>query len=84
MGELNKHEARRNRLLNRNNAIKKEYEELSDKKYKNVRMYTEELKILKLAEKFFLSEKTVEDIVYNRIKYEHEPVTQLKLDYNEE
>lgn len=69
MEQLNQHQKRRQRLENRNKAVKKEYNKLSEQKYKGIRLFTEEVKIHKLADKFFLSEKTIEDIVYNRLKY---------------
>lgn len=69
MGELNKQEKRVERLKSRNEAIKKAYEKLSNKKYKGVRVYSEDVKMTMLADQFFLSEVTIEDIIYNRIKY---------------
>jgi len=69
MGELNKQEQRVERLKRRNEAIKKAYTKLSDKKYKGVRVYSEDVKMTMLADQFFLSEVTIEDIIYNRTKY---------------
>jgi hypothetical protein len=71
MGELNKKEQRLKRLIARNAAIKAEYEALSRKKYKNTRLYSEDAKFSMLADKFYLSERTIEDIVFDRIKYEN-------------
>lgn len=71
MEQLSKAEVRRLRLINRNKAVRKEYERLSLQKYKTVKLFTEEAKISKIADKFFLSEKTVEDIIFNRLKYEN-------------
>jgi len=72
MEQLNKYDKRRARLQKRNTAVKEEYEKLSEKKFKGIRLFTEEVKITKIADKFFLSEKTIEDIVYNRIKQDTE------------
>ncbi len=68
MEQLTPQEKRKLRIEQRNKAIKEDYEKLSEERYKGVRVYTEELKVTKLAEKYFLSEKWIEDIVYNRIK----------------
>ncbi len=78
MQHLTRNEKRRERLTARNTAIKKAYDLLSAKKYKEVRLYTEDVKLAKLADQFFLSEKTIEDIVFDRIQY-LQPVVQLDL-----
>lgn len=70
MEQLEKHANRLKRLSARNKAIKSEYTKLSDKRIKGIKVYSEEIMIYKIAEKFFLAEKTVEDIIYNRVAYE--------------
>jgi hypothetical protein len=70
MEQLNKKERRRSRIDMRNQAIRDEYTKLCSKKIKNVKVYSEEIMILKISEKFFLAEKTIEDIIYNRLAYE--------------
>jgi hypothetical protein len=72
MEQLNQHQKRRQRLENRNKAVLNEYNKLSGKKHNGIRIFTEEVKIHMLADQFFLSEKTIEDIVYNRLKYGNE------------
>lgn len=70
MEQLTAAERRRQRIDSRNKAVRDEYTKLSSKKIKNVKVYSEEIMILKISEKFFLAEKTVEDIIYNRLAYE--------------
>ena len=57
------------RLKARNKKITERFIQLSDKKYKNTKLYTKEAILVMLSEEFFLSEATIEDIVFNRVKY---------------
>jgi len=49
----------------RNEAIRKAYTQWTDKKYKDVRIYTDEYIFQKLSEKFFLAPSTIERILYS-------------------
>ncbi len=69
MEQLNKSKERRQRLDKRNNHIKEVYTNLSSKRIGKARKYSEEAIIVMISAKFYLSEGTVENILYNRIKY---------------
>lgn len=47
--------------------IRLAYDKLSKKAYKEVQMYSQEYILKKLSEQFYLSVKTISDIVYHRI-----------------
>lgn len=49
--------------------IRAAYTRWTNRKYKGVQIYREKLIYLRLAEQFYLSPKTIEDIVYYRTKY---------------
>lgn len=65
----NRHAVRAERLKLRNEAIKKEFNKLYAKKKLGKRLYSKELIVTLVANKFYLSEKTIEDIVYLRVTY---------------
>lgn len=69
MEQLNKGSNRRQRLEQRNKRIKEVYASLSSKRIGKARKFSEEAIIVMISEKFYLSEGTVENILYNRIKY---------------
>jgi len=56
-----------NRTLQKYEDIRFEYAKWTAKKYKNVRTYTDAYIFIKLAEKYYLSERTVENIVFHRV-----------------
>jgi hypothetical protein len=64
MEQLTGKEARKKRLNERNEAIIKRYEELSEKKVKNVKLYSTEAKIQMVADEYFLSTRTIEEIIF--------------------
>jgi hypothetical protein len=66
MEQLSKNEERRKRIELRNAAINKRYEELSRKKVNNAKLYTNEAKFEMLAAEFFLSPRTIDDIIFNK------------------
>ncbi|MBP0904165.1 hypothetical protein ACFSKN_08210 [Mariniflexile gromovii] len=47
--------------------IRLEYEKLSKKTYKDVPMYSQEYILKKLSEQFYLSVKTISDVIYYRV-----------------
>ena len=61
---------RSERIANRNRAIHERYEVLQNKNYKGIAIYRGEVIINMIADEFYLSAKTVEDILYNRRKEE--------------
>ena len=57
---------RSERTLKRNSDIRKKFLKLSEKKYKKrVRLYTTDTILLMLSEQFYLSERTIEDIIFS-------------------
>lgn len=66
MEQLGKNEARKQRLIDRNNAIVKRYDELSEKKYKNVKVYSTAVKLQMVADEFFLAARTIEEIIFSK------------------
>lgn len=67
MEQLTGKEARKKRLEERNEAIIKRYEALSKKKVKNtknVKLYSTEAKIQMVAHEYFLSTRTIEEIIF--------------------
>jgi len=50
-------------------AIRSEYVKWDAKRYKNTRIYTDSYIFVKLSEKYFLSPRTIEHIVFSRGKY---------------
>lgn len=66
MGQL---EERHARIEKRNEDIRAMHHRLSEKKVKNKRLYSQEYIISEVAEKFYMSERTIEDIVFNRFKF---------------
>jgi hypothetical protein len=66
-------------------AIKEEYEKWNAKKEGKVRMYTFEYIMLKIAQQFFISPRTAEEIVNGWGYYkEEEPKNQLEMFENDE
>jgi len=57
------------RLLARNKRIVADFIKMSNKKEKGVRKYTQDYIFAVLGEKYALSPKTIEAIVYGRVKY---------------
>jgi hypothetical protein len=49
------------------NSIKKEYQEFSEKKKNNRKVYTHEYIVSEIAIKYFRSERTIENIIFNRV-----------------
>lgn len=49
------------------NEIKKEFDKLSQFKEKGVKKYSVEYVLAHLAQKYFKSPKTIENIVFNRV-----------------
>ncbi len=47
--------------------IRSDFQKWSNKRYENVRIYTEDYVLKKLSEKFYLAPKTIENIVYHRV-----------------
>ncbi len=72
MEQLNKKEKRRQRILKRNDLIKDMYQRLSSQRIGNVRKFSEEAINSMIADKFFLSEKTIDNIICNRINYKQD------------
>jgi len=60
---------RNKRLLKRNEKIVSRFVKLSDKKYKGEKLYAKKAVLVMLSTEFHLSERTIDDIVFNRIKY---------------
>ncbi len=61
-------------IMERKELTQRKYEDIrlafqkwSDKRYKNVRIYTEDYILERLSEKFYLAPKTIENIVYHRV-----------------
>lgn len=52
----------------RNEQIKKDFTKLTNKKRNGVKLYTQAVILAQLGDKYFLSPKTIEDIVFNRTK----------------
>lgn len=63
-----KNENMKKRLQKRNEKIRTEFLALKDKKSDGVQIYTDDYILQKLADKYFLASKTVENIVFNRVK----------------
>ncbi|PCI11887.1 MAG: hypothetical protein COB73_00860 [Flavobacteriaceae bacterium] len=47
--------------------IRKEYSKLFEKRYKGIRIYTNEYIFKKLSEQFYLAPRTIENIVFYRV-----------------
>jgi len=60
------------RLKARNEKIVERFIELSNKKYKGTKLYTKDAILTMLSDEFYLSEYTIDDIVFNRKKYKNE------------
>jgi hypothetical protein len=54
--------------LARHQEVKKEFEKLNGVRELGVKKYSEKYIYAKVGEKFYLSPKTVENIVWNRVK----------------
>lgn len=65
---MSKKQERAARIKARNEKIVTDFLSLSEKKAKGVKIYTQEFILQKVASKYFLSTKTIEDIIYNRKK----------------
>lgn len=50
-------------------AVRADYAKWSNKKYKGVKIYADPYIYFKLSEKYFLSPRTVEEIIFYRTKY---------------
>lgn len=70
MEQLSKSERRMQRIQRRNEAIRDEYEKLSSMRVGRARKYSDDAMFIMIADKFYLSEKTVEDILCNRTTYQ--------------
>ncbi len=51
--------------------IRKEFDIWKNKTYNNIQKYSELFILIKISEKFYLSPRTIENIVYHRIKFEN-------------
>ena len=49
--------------------IRSSYKKWTDKKYKGVRIYSDSYILLKLSEQYYLSSRTIENIVFHRVGY---------------
>jgi rRNA maturation endonuclease Nob1 len=63
-----KNENMKKRLQKRNEKIRTEFLALKEKKSEGVQIYTDDYILQKLADKYFLAAKTIENIVFNRVK----------------
>jgi rRNA maturation endonuclease Nob1 len=63
-----KNENMKKRLQKRNEKIRTEFLALKEKKSDGVQIYTDDYILQKLADKYFLAAKTIENIVFNRVK----------------
>lgn len=64
---------RKERLEKRDEKITNRFNELSSKKYKNkTKLYTQDAVLDMLAEEFYLSARTIENIVFGRVTYKEE------------
>lgn len=63
-----KNENMKKRLQKRNEKIRAEFLAQKEKKSDGVQIYTDDYILQKLADKYFLASKTVENIVFNRVK----------------
>jgi hypothetical protein len=57
---------REQRLSKRNSQIKKDYLAMRDEKYEGVRKYTDDYIIKRIAEKYFLAEITIYQLIFNK------------------
>lgn len=64
--DRNQNAERRERLRKRNEAIQQMYVKLSSKRYKHYQLYTDKAIFQMIADKYFLSLKTVEDVICGR------------------
>ncbi len=55
------------RLHKRNEKIKTDFLALKEKKKNGIQIYTNDYILEKIADKYFLAAKTVENIVFNRV-----------------
>lgn len=70
----------REQTLRLHNAIKEDFDKLSNIKEYGVEKYTTQYKLNKIAEKYFKSAKTIENIVFNRTQLQlSNPQTTLDL-----
>ena len=60
---------KKERIIKRNERIKRDYWKLHDKKKYGVRIYTDDYIFARLAEKYALAPSTIEQIVFERIRY---------------
>lgn len=63
-----KNENMKKRLQKRNEKIRTEFLALKEKKSEGIQIYTDDYILQKLADKYFLAAKTIENIVFNRVK----------------
>lgn len=61
-------EAQRQRLQRRNEKIKRRFHNLSEKKAGGRRIFTNEYIIHKIADEFYLAERTIEAIIFQSKK----------------
>lgn len=59
-------ETQQERITRRNTLIRKEFEKMSSKEFKGVRQYSTNYILTKIADQYFLSPATIEDIVFHR------------------
>ena len=72
MSRKRKNNTQATRLQKRNDLIRDNFSSLTKKKYKGGKegIYNHDAIIEMLSEKYHLSERTIEDIIYHRVKYE--------------
>jgi hypothetical protein len=66
MGSIDKYSERQQRLQDRNDAVDKMYQQLSSKRYKNIQLYNDKAIFQMIADKFYISPVTIEEIICGR------------------
>lgn len=59
-------QSRKQHIERRNKNIKEDFIKLSNERYGKHKKYTNDAIMLKLADKYYLSERTIEDIVFTK------------------
>lgn len=71
MGIDENQQDRMSRIAARDKEIEKHYKKLVSKRYKHIQLYNDTAILQMVADKFFLSPKTIEDIICGRYKYKN-------------
>ena len=66
MGTVDKYSERQDRIQKRNEDVDKMYQKLSSKRYKNIQLYNDKAIFHMVADKFYMSPVTVEEIICGR------------------